>query len=78
MVLPLQALGHHEFQTFPLLVEKLYTVLPKQHALAKRRAVSLEELQDDPETRKNQGLSPRASDLPRWRRRVSKRSIRLK
>lgn len=47
VALPLQARGH-EFQSFPLLVEKLYAVLPKQHALAKRRAVSLEELQDDP------------------------------
>jgi LysR family hydrogen peroxide-inducible transcriptional activator len=47
MALPLQARGH-EFQSFPLLVEKLYAVLPKQHTLAKRRAVSLEELQDDP------------------------------
>ena len=48
MALPLQAPGHHEFRSFPLLVEKLYAVLPKQPALAKRRAVSLEALQDDP------------------------------
>jgi LysR family transcriptional regulator, hydrogen peroxide-inducible genes activator len=47
VALPVQARGH-EFQTFPLLVEKLYAVLPKQHALAKRHAVSLDELQDDP------------------------------
>jgi LysR family transcriptional regulator, hydrogen peroxide-inducible genes activator len=47
VALPLQTRGH-EFQTFPLLVEKLYAVLPKQHALAKRHAVSLDELQDDP------------------------------
>ena len=47
VALPLQARGH-EFQSFPLLVEKLYAVLPNQHALAKRRALSLEELQDDP------------------------------
>jgi LysR family hydrogen peroxide-inducible transcriptional activator len=47
VALPLQARGH-EFQACPLLVEKLYAVLPKQHALAKRRAISLEELRDDP------------------------------
>jgi LysR family transcriptional regulator, hydrogen peroxide-inducible genes activator len=38
----------HDFQSFPLRVEKLFAVLPKQHSLAKRRAVSLGELQDDP------------------------------
>jgi LysR family hydrogen peroxide-inducible transcriptional activator len=48
IALPLQAPGQHKFQSFPLLVEKLYVVLPKQHALAKRRVVSLEELQGDP------------------------------
>ena len=47
VALPLQARSH-DFQTFPLTVEKLYAVLPKHHALAKRRAVSLEMLQDDP------------------------------
>jgi LysR family transcriptional regulator, hydrogen peroxide-inducible genes activator len=47
VALPLQA-RIHEFQSFPLMAEKLYAVLPKQHALAKRRAVSLDELQDDP------------------------------
>ncbi len=47
VALPLQVRGH-EFQACPLLVEKLYAVLPKQHALAKRRAISLEELRDDP------------------------------
>jgi LysR family transcriptional regulator, hydrogen peroxide-inducible genes activator len=47
VALPLQARSH-DFQTFPLMAEKLYAVLPRQHALAKRRAVSLEELQDDP------------------------------
>jgi LysR family transcriptional regulator, hydrogen peroxide-inducible genes activator len=48
VALPLQALGHHEFRSFPLLVEKLYAVLPKEHALAKRRTISLEALHDDP------------------------------
>jgi LysR family transcriptional regulator, hydrogen peroxide-inducible genes activator len=47
VALPLQARSH-EFQSFPLMSEKLYAVLPKQHALAKRQAVSLDELQDDP------------------------------
>jgi LysR family hydrogen peroxide-inducible transcriptional activator len=46
VALPLQARGH-EFQAFPLMVEKLYAVLPKRHTLAKRRTVSLAELQDD-------------------------------
>jgi LysR family transcriptional regulator, hydrogen peroxide-inducible genes activator len=36
-----------EFQSFPLMAEKLFAALPKQHALAKRHSVSLEELQDD-------------------------------
>ena len=48
IALPLQAPGQHKFQSFPLLVEKLYAVLPEQHVLAKRRVVSLEELQGDP------------------------------
>jgi LysR family hydrogen peroxide-inducible transcriptional activator len=45
--LPLPARSH-DFQSFPLREEKLFAVLPKQHSLAKRRAISLEELQDDP------------------------------
>jgi LysR family hydrogen peroxide-inducible transcriptional activator len=44
--LPLQARSH-EFQSYPLKIEKLFAVLPKQHTLAKRRTVSLGELQDD-------------------------------
>src|ERR1700678_122406 len=44
--LPLPARSH-DFQAFPLRVEKLFAVLPKKHSLAKRRTVSLEELQDD-------------------------------
>jgi LysR family transcriptional regulator, hydrogen peroxide-inducible genes activator len=44
--LPLPARAH-EFQSFPLLVERLFAVLPRSHGLAKRRAVSLAELQDD-------------------------------
>src|ERR1700678_169387 len=44
--LPVQARSH-DFQAFPLRVEKLFAVLPKKHSLAKRRTVSLEELQDD-------------------------------
>jgi LysR family hydrogen peroxide-inducible transcriptional activator len=42
------ALPLHEFESFPLAVEKLYAVLPKQHAVARRRSVSLGELRDDP------------------------------
>lgn len=45
--LPLQA-RRDEFQSIPLMVEKLYAVLPKQHPLAKRRQISLHELQDNP------------------------------
>jgi LysR family hydrogen peroxide-inducible transcriptional activator len=47
VALPLQARSH-DFHSFPLMVEKLFAVLPKRHALAKRRAVLLGELQDDP------------------------------
>jgi LysR family transcriptional regulator, hydrogen peroxide-inducible genes activator len=39
---------NHEFVSFPLASEKLYAVLPKRHALAKRRAVSLGDLRDQP------------------------------
>jgi LysR family transcriptional regulator, hydrogen peroxide-inducible genes activator len=44
--LPLPARAH-EFQSFPLLDEKLFAVLPRRHRLANRHAVSLRELQDD-------------------------------
>jgi LysR family hydrogen peroxide-inducible transcriptional activator len=44
---PLQ-IRSHDFQSIPLMVERLYAVLPKEHALARRRAISLGELQDDP------------------------------
>jgi LysR family hydrogen peroxide-inducible transcriptional activator len=47
VAVPLAVRGH-EFQSFPLLVEKLYAVLPKLHALTKRRAISLGERQNEP------------------------------
>jgi LysR family hydrogen peroxide-inducible transcriptional activator len=47
VAVPLGVRGN-EFQSFPLMVEKLYAVLPKRHALAKRRAISLGELQNEP------------------------------
>jgi LysR family hydrogen peroxide-inducible transcriptional activator len=47
VAVPLGVRGN-EFQSFPLLVEKLYAVLPKGHALSKRRAISLGELQNEP------------------------------
>jgi LysR family hydrogen peroxide-inducible transcriptional activator len=47
VALPLHARSH-DFQSFPLLVEKLFAVLPRGHALGKRGTVSLDELQDDP------------------------------
>ena len=47
VALPLHVKGH-EFETVPLLNEKLYAVLPKRHALADRHALSLKELQSEP------------------------------
>ncbi len=47
VALPLDV-RRHEFATFPLAVEKLYAVLPSRHALAKRRTLSLAELQSEP------------------------------
>jgi LysR family hydrogen peroxide-inducible transcriptional activator len=38
----------HEFKTFALMSEKLYAVLPRLHPLARRRAVSLAELREEP------------------------------
>jgi LysR family hydrogen peroxide-inducible transcriptional activator len=38
----------HEFKSHPLMAEKLFAVLPQQHPLAKRRAVSLRDLRDEP------------------------------
>jgi LysR family hydrogen peroxide-inducible transcriptional activator len=37
-----------EFESFPLMTEKLFAALPKGHALATRREVSLGELQGEP------------------------------
>jgi LysR family transcriptional regulator, hydrogen peroxide-inducible genes activator len=39
---------NHEFTSLPLISEKLYAVVPGRHPLAKRRAVSLGELRDEP------------------------------
>jgi len=47
VAVPLGIRGN-EFQSFPLMSEKLYAVLPKQHALAKRRAISLGDLKNEP------------------------------
>lgn len=38
----------HEFETYPLLTEKLYAVLSKRHPRAGSRALSLEDLRDEP------------------------------
>jgi LysR family hydrogen peroxide-inducible transcriptional activator len=38
----------HEFDTFPLLTERLYAALPKKHALANRRSLSLKDLRKEP------------------------------
>src|SRR4029077_16510933 len=47
VAVPLRARSR-DFRSYPLIAEKLFAVLPKHHALAKRSAISLEELQDDP------------------------------
>jgi LysR family hydrogen peroxide-inducible transcriptional activator len=47
VALPLQVRGH-EFESFPLMTEKLYAVLPKEHAMAGRRSVPLGELEGEP------------------------------
>jgi len=47
VALPLGVRGH-EFESFRLMTEKLFAVLPKGHELAKRRGVSLSELQGEP------------------------------
>jgi len=38
----------HEFETFPLLVERLFAALPPGHKLAKRRSLSLKDLRAQP------------------------------
>jgi LysR family transcriptional regulator, hydrogen peroxide-inducible genes activator len=38
----------HEFETFPLLTERLFAALPNDHKLAKRRALSLKDLRTHP------------------------------
>lgn len=47
VAVPLGVRGN-EFRSFPLMVEKLYAVLPRRHALAKHRAISLADLQNEP------------------------------
>jgi LysR family hydrogen peroxide-inducible transcriptional activator len=47
VALPLEGRGH-EFESFPLMTEKLYAVLPKGHAMAGRRSVPLGELDGEP------------------------------
>jgi LysR family transcriptional regulator, hydrogen peroxide-inducible genes activator len=38
----------HEFDTFPLLTERLLAALPKKHPLARRRSLSLKDLRREP------------------------------
>jgi LysR family hydrogen peroxide-inducible transcriptional activator len=38
----------HEFETFPLLAERLFAALPPDHKLAKRRSLSLKDLRAQP------------------------------
>jgi LysR family transcriptional regulator, hydrogen peroxide-inducible genes activator len=47
VALPLQGRSH-EFESFPLMTEKLFAVLPKRHQLSNRRELSLGELHSEP------------------------------
>ncbi|HWZ97734.1 MAG TPA: LysR substrate-binding domain-containing protein [Candidatus Dormibacteraeota bacterium] len=38
----------HEFESFPLLTEPLFAVLPQKHKLAMRRSISLKEVRKEP------------------------------
>ena len=38
----------HEFETAPLLTERLFAALPRDHKLAKRRAIALKDLRSEP------------------------------
>lgn len=38
----------HEFDSFPLLTEPLFAVLPKKHALAHRKSISLKDVRKEP------------------------------
>jgi LysR family hydrogen peroxide-inducible transcriptional activator len=38
----------HEFETFPLLTERLYAALPKKHTFANHRSLSLKDLRREP------------------------------
>ena len=47
VALPLPVHGH-EFESFPLMTERLFAVLPNKHELSHRRSVSLSDLEPDP------------------------------
>jgi LysR family hydrogen peroxide-inducible transcriptional activator len=47
LALPIPVRGH-EFESFTLATEKLYAVLPQRHPLARRSALTLMELRNDP------------------------------
>ncbi|HWT87545.1 MAG TPA: LysR substrate-binding domain-containing protein [Candidatus Angelobacter sp.] len=38
----------HEFESFPLLTEPLFAVLPQKHKLARRRSISLKDVRQEP------------------------------
>ncbi|HLK02828.1 MAG TPA: LysR substrate-binding domain-containing protein [Candidatus Acidoferrum sp.] len=38
----------HEFESFPLLTEPLFAVLPRKHKLANRRSISLKDVRSEP------------------------------
>lgn len=45
LALPLRG---HEFETFPILTERLFAAVPKNHRLARQRTLSLKDLRDQP------------------------------
>jgi LysR family transcriptional regulator, hydrogen peroxide-inducible genes activator len=45
LALPLRG---HEFDTFPLLTERLFAALPKKHKLSSRKSISLKDLRSQP------------------------------
>jgi LysR family hydrogen peroxide-inducible transcriptional activator len=47
LAIPIPVRGH-EFETLPLITEKLYAVLPKGHPMARHETVTLTELRQDP------------------------------
>src|SRR5580700_3478675 len=45
LALPLRG---HEFETFPILTERLFAALPQEHRFAKRKSIALKDLRGEP------------------------------